>query len=46
MRLDDLIGDPAAFLTLFSFLLQVLHTVRTRDVSGISLGIQPPCGPG
>ena len=39
MRLDDLIGYFAAFLTTFSFLPQALHTFRTRDVSGISLGM-------
>lgn len=39
MRLDDLIGYSAAFLTTFSFLPQALHTFRSRDVSGISLGM-------
>ncbi|HEY9095378.1 MAG: SemiSWEET transporter [Burkholderiaceae bacterium] len=39
MRLDDLIGYLAAFLTTFSFLPQVWHTFRSRDVSGISLGM-------
>jgi MtN3 and saliva related transmembrane protein len=39
MRLDDLIGYFAAFLTTFSFLPQVWHTFRSRDVSGISLGM-------
>lgn len=39
MRLDDLIGYLAAFLTTFSFLPQALHTFRSRDVSGISLGM-------
>lgn len=39
MRLDDLIGYFAAFLTTFSFLPQALHTFRSRDVSGISLGM-------
>ena len=39
MRLDDLIGYAAAFLTTFSFLPQVWHTFRSRDVSGISLGM-------
>ena len=39
MRPDDLIGYFAAFLTTISFLPQVWHTLRTRDVSGISLGM-------
>ena len=39
MRPDDLIGYLAAFLTTFSFLPQVWHTFRSRDVSGISLGM-------
>ena len=39
MRLDDLIGYFAAFLTTFSFLPQAVHTFRSRDVSGISLGM-------
>lgn len=39
MRLDDLIGYLAAFLTTISFLPQALHTFRSRDVSGISLGM-------
>ncbi|MDE2616355.1 MAG: SemiSWEET family sugar transporter [Burkholderiales bacterium] len=37
--MDDLIGYLAASLTTLSFLPQVLHTFRTRDVSGISLGM-------
>ena len=39
MRLEDLIGYFAAFLTTVSFLPQVWHTFRSRDVSGISLGM-------
>jgi MtN3 and saliva related transmembrane protein len=37
MRLIDLLGTLAATLTTLSFLPQALHTLRTRDVSGISL---------
>jgi MtN3 and saliva related transmembrane protein len=33
------VGYAAAALTTGSFLPQVLHTWRTRDVSGISLGM-------
>jgi MtN3 and saliva related transmembrane protein len=36
---SDLIGYVAATLTTCSFLPQALHTFRTRDVSGISLGM-------
>ena len=39
MPLHDLIGYLAAALTTLSFLPQALHTFRTRDVSGISLGM-------
>ncbi|MFZ3123651.1 MAG: SemiSWEET transporter [Acidovorax sp.] len=39
MPLHDLIGYLAAALTTFSFLPQALHTFRSRDVSGISLGM-------
>ena len=39
MPLSDLIGYLAAALTTCSFLPQALHTFRTRDVSGISLGM-------
>ena len=39
MALHDLIGYLAATLTTCSFLPQALHTFRTRDVSGISLGM-------
>jgi MtN3 and saliva related transmembrane protein len=35
----DLIGSMAATLTTASFIPQVVHTWRTRDVSGISLGM-------
>jgi MtN3 and saliva related transmembrane protein len=35
--LTDGIGVAAAVLTTASFLPQVLHTLRTRDTSGISL---------
>lgn len=39
MPLVEIIGSVAACLTTTSFLPQVLHTLRTRDVSGISLGM-------
>ncbi len=39
MRLIDLLGTLAATLTTLSFLPQALHTLRTRDVSGISLAM-------
>jgi len=35
----ELIGYLAACLTTLAFLPQALHTFRTRDVSGISLGM-------
>jgi MtN3 and saliva related transmembrane protein len=35
----DLVGYIAAFFTTFSFIPQALKTFRTRDVSGISLGM-------
>lgn len=35
----DLVGSLAAVLTTASFLPQVWHTYRTRDVAGISLGM-------
>ena len=35
----DSIGTVAACLTTASFVPQVWHTLRTRDVSGISLGM-------
>ena len=37
--MSDLIGYIAACLTTLSFLPQALHTFRTRDVRGISLGM-------
>lgn len=37
--MNDLVGYIAASLTTFSFLPQAIHTFRTRDVSGISLGM-------
>ena len=39
MPLHELIGYLAAFLTTCSFVPQAWHTFRTRDVSGISLGM-------
>ena len=39
MLLVDWIGTIAATLTTASFVPQVLHTLRTKDVSGISLGM-------
>jgi MtN3 and saliva related transmembrane protein len=39
MPLADAIGYLAAFLTTFSFVPQAWLTLRTRDVSGISLGM-------
>ena len=39
MQITDLIGYLAAALTTCSFVPQALHTFRTRDVSGISLGM-------
>ena len=35
----DWIGSAAACLTTVSFVPQVWHTLRTRDVRGISLGM-------
>jgi MtN3 and saliva related transmembrane protein len=35
----DWLGYTAAALTTFSFVPQLWHTFRTRDVSGISLGM-------
>jgi MtN3 and saliva related transmembrane protein len=37
--MSDLVGYLAASLTTLSFLPQAIHTFRTRDVSGISLGM-------
>ena len=39
MNLIDWVGSVAAFLTTASFVPQAWHTFRTRDVSGISLGM-------
>ena len=39
MTITDLIGTLAAILTTISFLPQALHTFRTKDVRGISLGM-------
>jgi MtN3 and saliva related transmembrane protein len=39
VALVDLAGYAAAVLTTLSFVPQVWHTFRTRDVSGISLGM-------
>ena len=39
MQLYDTIGAIAAVLTTLSFIPQVWQTWRTRDVSGISLGM-------
>lgn len=39
MLMFDVIGYVAASLTTLSFVPQALHTFRTRDVRGISLGM-------
>ena len=39
MTLIEMIGYGAALLTTGSFVPQAWHTFRTRDVSGISLGM-------
>jgi MtN3 and saliva related transmembrane protein len=39
MSWTDALGAAAACLTTVSFLPQALHTCRTRDVRGISLGM-------
>lgn len=39
MRLEELIGYAAACLTTLSFMPQAWLTFRTRNVSGISLGM-------
>jgi MtN3 and saliva related transmembrane protein len=39
MSLGDIVGFAAACLTTVSFVPQVWHTLRTKDVSGISLGM-------
>jgi MtN3 and saliva related transmembrane protein len=35
----DIIGYLAALLTTFSFLVQAIQSWRTRDLSGISVGM-------
>jgi MtN3 and saliva related transmembrane protein len=37
--MTELIGFAAALCTSLSFVPQALHTFRTKDVSGISLGM-------
>jgi MtN3 and saliva related transmembrane protein len=39
MTTGDFVGFAAACLTTASFVPQAWHTFRTRDVSGISLGM-------
>jgi MtN3 and saliva related transmembrane protein len=39
MPLHEIAGYLAAFLTTCSFVPQAWHTFRTRDVSGVSLGM-------
>jgi len=39
MNLTELIGSAAAFLTTASFVPQAWLSFRTRDVSGVSLGM-------
>ncbi len=39
IQVQDLIGTAAATLTTISFVPQAIKTFRTRDVSGISLGM-------
>lgn len=39
MNTTDLIGYIAASLTTCSFIPQALHTFKTKDVRGISLGM-------
>jgi len=39
MMTPDTIGYAAALFTTGSFLPQAVHTLRTRDVSGLSLGM-------
>jgi MtN3 and saliva related transmembrane protein len=38
-QLTELVGYLAAVLTTVSFLPQAWHTFKTRDVSGVSLGM-------
>lgn len=37
MNTIDFIGYISAFLTTFAFVPQVLHSLKTRDLSGVSL---------
>ncbi len=37
--LQDLVGYAAATLTTLAFVPQTLHSWRTRDLSGVSLGM-------
>jgi MtN3 and saliva related transmembrane protein len=39
MTIGEIVGFVAASLTTVSFVPQAWHTFRTRDVSGISLGM-------
>lgn len=39
LNLTDLVGTAAACLTTLSFLPQAWHSFRSRDVSGVSLGM-------
>ncbi len=39
MNLTDFIGGAAACLTTLSFLPQAWHSFKSRDVSGVSLGM-------
>ena len=39
MTLTEIVGSVAALLTTVAFFPQAWHTFRTRDVSGISLGM-------
>jgi len=39
MQLHDAVGYAAAFLTTASFVPQAVHTFRTKDLRGISLGM-------
>ncbi len=39
MQLSEMVGYAAAFLTTSSFVPQVVHTFKTKDVRGISLSM-------
>lgn len=39
LNLTDVVGFAGATLTTLSFVPQALHTFKTKDVSGISLGM-------